>query len=93
MIFLILFFLIILFVILFYVHYTKNRVEYFDDFSPYIGNHAYPFVYEKTADQQALRRTLRQWEKPYNTHNEGYYSAEPTGNPPLVPIYSYTKKR
>jgi len=36
-----------------------------------------------------LRATLKRWEDPFNTNDEGYYNAEPGATPPLVPIYSY----
>jgi len=68
---------------------NRMNIESFDDFSPYAGNQLYPFVYEKHKDQKMLRATLKRWEDPFNTNDEGYYNAEPGATPPLVPIYSY----
>lgn len=66
------------------------NMESFTDFSPYMENQAYPWVYEKHKDQAAFDRTLAHWEIPFNnTDTEGYWNAEPCGKPPLVPIYSY----
>ena len=59
--------------------------EHFDSFSPYKGNDSYPFVYEKHLDDVKLQETLNKWETPFNIHNEGYYNAEPGGNPPFAP--------
>jgi hypothetical protein len=70
-------------------YFHVMNVESFDDFSPYSGNQSYPFVYQKNQDQQMLRKTLRQWEQPFNCNDEGYYNAEPKGIPPMVPISSY----
>ena len=70
-------------------NYFLNLKESFDTFSPYAGNHSYPFVYEQQRDKAMLRRTLKPWEVPFNCHNEGYYNAEPKGIPPLVTICSY----
>jgi hypothetical protein len=81
----------VMLIIKYFDNYNDNyiTVESFDDFSPYSGNQAYPFVYEKQNDQKMLKQTLKKWEDPFNANDEGYYNAEPTGDPPLVPIYSY----
>jgi hypothetical protein len=70
-------------------YFHLMNVESFMDFSPYQGNQSYPWVYQKHLDQKAFRKTLEHWEKPFNENDEGYWNAEPDGNPPLVPIYSY----
>jgi hypothetical protein len=85
--------IVIILVLIFLIYnFLNNHFESFDNFSPYILNQAYPYVYEKAKDANMLRQTLKNWELPFNTHNEGYYNAEPNGNPPLVPIYSYVDK-
>ena len=85
---------IILFIILgfcFIVNYYRfMNIESFDTFSPYSGNCSYPFVYKKNADQYELRKTLKSWEKPFNTNNEGYWWTQLNERfPPLVPLYNY----
>jgi hypothetical protein len=67
----------------------KNNyfIEKYEDYSPY------PNICGNQLDKMRLRRTLRQWEKPFNTHNEGYYNAEPRGLPPLVPLYAFTEMK
>jgi len=70
-----------------YLHLMN--LESFTDFSPYQGNQSYPWVYQRHLDQKAFRKTLEHWEKPFNENDEGYWNAEPCGNPPLVNIYSY----
>jgi hypothetical protein len=67
--------------------------ENFGDFSPYIGNRNYPFVFLKNRDDQLLQQKLKRWETPFNLHNEGYINAEPCGTPPLVPLYSYVEMK
>lgn len=83
------FILIIILLIILIITFINSNIESFGDFSPYIGNQAYPYVYQKHADQKALRQTLKNWEKPFNYNNEGYYNAEPKGLPPLSPIVSF----
>jgi len=70
-----------------YLHLMNS--ESFDNFSPYQGNQSYPWVYQKHLDDKAFKKTLAHWEKPFNANDEGYWNAEPNGNPPLVNIYSY----
>ena len=64
-------------------YFYKNNIESFDDFSPY------PYIKYKNLDNALLQKTLETWERPFNTHNEGYYNAEPNKIPPLVPLYDY----
>lgn len=66
--------------------YVMN-VESFDNFSPYLGNHQYPFVYQKNKDEMMLQDTLRKWEAPFNCNNEGYNKNNFI--PPYVHINSY----
>lgn len=80
----------ILFIIAFLVNNYSKNIESFDDFSPYENNLSYPYLEDKKLDNILLRKTLKQWETPFNKHDEGYYNAEPSGEPPLTPIYSYT---
>lgn len=69
---------------------NQNKLtEGFDTFSPFLNNHAYPFVYEKTKDQAELRSTLKKWEVPFNTNSSGYWVPQKKDNPPFVPLYSY----
>ena len=68
-------------------HYKVT--ESFDTFSPYLKNHAYPFVYEKRRDQAELRSTLKKWEDPINTNNSGYWIPDKQNNPPFVPLNSF----
>lgn len=84
--------LMIIVEVIYVFFYKKSKYESFDNFSPFIGNNDYPFVYQKNIDQKNLRQTLKQWEKPFNCNNEGYLNAEPTGTPPLVPLYSYVQR-
>ena len=84
--------MIIIEVIYIFFYKRKQTKESFDDFSPFIGNNDFPYVYQKNNDQKNLRQTLKQWEKPFNCNNEGYINAEPTGIPPLVPLYSYVQR-
>jgi hypothetical protein len=84
--------LMIILEVIYVFFYKKNEHESFDNFSPFIGNNDYPYVYQKNIDQKKLRQTLKQWEKPFNCNNEGYLNAEPTGLPPLVPLYSYVQR-
>jgi hypothetical protein len=85
-------FIITILIVIIIMNYN-NIIEKFDGFSPYQENNSYPWVYEKHLDQKAFRKTLNQWEKPFNCHNEGYINAEPKGLPPLVPIYSFTEMK
>jgi hypothetical protein len=81
----------ILFIIAFLINnFTSKTIESFDDFSPYENNLSYPFLEEKKLDNILLKKKLKIWENPFNKHDEGYYNAEPYGEPPLTPIYSYT---
>jgi len=86
--------LIIAIIILLNYYYNRdsNIKESFDMFSPYAGNNSYPFVYEQQRDQAMLQKTLNNWEKPFNCHDEGYYNAEPLGNPPMVTICAFNRK-
>ena len=82
----------ILFIIAFLVNnFTSKTIESFDDFSPYENNLSYPFLEEKKLDNILLKKTLKIWETPFNKHDVGYYNAEPSGEPPLTLIYSYTE--
>jgi uncharacterized protein YxeA len=85
--------LVILIIILVIIYYKNKNIEKFNDFSPYINNQTYPYVYQKNLDNVLLQRTLKKWEDPFNTHDEGYYNAEPNKGPPLVPLYSYEDMR
>ena len=77
--------LIILTILVIFIIMRNSFKEHFDSFSPYKGNDSYPFVYEKHLDDVKLQETLNKWETPFNIHNEGYYNAEPGGNPPFAP--------
>ena len=80
----------ILFIIVFLINnFSIKTIESFGDFSPYENNLSYPYLEEKKMDNILLKKTLLQWESPFNKHDEGYYNAEPSGEPPLTPIYSY----
>jgi hypothetical protein len=82
----------ILFIIVFLVNnFSPKNIESFDDFSPYENNLSYPYLEKKKLDNILLKKTLYEWESPFNKHDEGYYNAEPSGEPPLTPIYSYSK--
>jgi predicted membrane-bound dolichyl-phosphate-mannose-protein mannosyltransferase len=82
--------LIIILIILLLVSINNCKlIEKFDTFSPYMGNHAYPFVYQKNKDQQELRSTLKKWEYPFNTNSNGYRDMEYNKNPPFVNLNSY----
>jgi uncharacterized protein YxeA len=83
---------IILIIIILKINYYKN-IENFDDFSPYINNQAYPYFYQKNLDSKLLQKTLKKWEDPFNSNNDGYYNAEPNKLPPLVPLYNYSDKK
>jgi hypothetical protein len=41
----------------------------------------------------SFQNTLNQWERPFNSHNEGYYNAEPNKIPPLVYLYDYVDRK
>jgi len=74
--------------------YTLNKkIENFHDFSPYLGNQLYPYADQKNLDNLLLQDTLKKWEAPFNSNNEGYYNAEPNKIPPLVPIYDYDDRK
>ncbi len=82
----------IIIVLILIINYCLNVKEYFDTFSPYAGNHMYPFVFQqaKSNDRKNLMATLKPWELPFNClDNAGYHNAEPNGIPPLVSICSY----
>ena len=94
--FLLIIVLIIIIIGLIYVNNLFNvlnqdigNIEKFDTFSPYKGNEIYSYVDNTNCDQERLRKTLKKWETPFNKNDEGYWNAEPSGNPPLVTIYSY----
>jgi len=97
------FVIILILIILIILNYKYNNnnnnnnynigIESFDDFSPYINNLTYPYLEQKKLDSLYLSDTLKKWETPFNTHNEGYYNAEPNKIPPLVPLYSYLDKK
>jgi hypothetical protein len=74
------------------MYYKNHNVESFGDFSPYSGNNSYPFVYQKNLDQTFLKKTLKEWEMPFNNNDEGY-NTEQYGIPPLTKIYSYDEMR
>ena len=83
-------FIIILTIIL--INYCLSVKENFDLFSPYEGNHMYPFVFEqaKSRDRELLRQTLKPYETPFNCiSNAGYKNMEPKGIPPMVSICSF----
>jgi uncharacterized protein YxeA len=67
-------------------YYIKN-IESFDDFSPYLQNMSYPFVFQKNNDNKMLAKTLSNWERPFNCNDEGYYNAGFI--PPLIQMKSY----
>ena len=78
---------IIAFIILslvFVIYYKKDR-NIFEDFISY-G----PYPIENNNSSPEFKRTLQQWEQPFNSHNEGYLNAEPCGVPPLVPIIDFS---
>lgn len=83
---------IILMIIILTINYYKN-IEYFNDFSPYIKNQTYPYFYQKNLDNKLLQKTLKKWDDPFNSNNEGYYNAEPNRLPPLVPLYDYVDRK
>lgn len=89
-------FLIVILILLGFIfikqYFYVMNIESFGDFSPYEGNQQYPFVYQKALDNKAFLKTLNKWESPFNCNDEGYWKGEPTGNPPLVPIYSYDNR-
>ena len=85
-------FIIIILIII--INYCLTVHESFDLFSPYEGNHMYPYVFEqaKSRDQELLKQTLKPWETPFNClANAGYKNMEPSelGIPPLVSICSF----
>ena len=75
------------------IEINDETIESFDTFSPYTGNNSYPFVYLKERDNKLLKKTLKKWEQPFNCNDEGYWNAEPRGDPPLVPIVAYNTMR
>lgn len=77
--------LFIILIILFLFMCNKKNKENFIDFSPYILNKNYDFEYIKNKDREALQKKLKEWEDPFNSHNEGYYNAQLRGTP-LAPI-------
>ena len=83
---------LIFMIIILILNYYKN-IENFDDFSPYIKNETYPYFYQKKLDAKLLQKTLKKWETPFNSNDEGYYNLEQNKLPPLVPLYDYTDKR
>ena len=85
--------LLIIFIILMIIILKINYYENFDDFSPYINNQTYPYFYQKNLDNKLLQKTLKKWEDPLSSDNEGYYNAEPNKLPPLVPLYNYSNKK
>jgi len=80
----ILLFIILIILYLFNIYNDKYK-ENFIDFSPYILNKKYDYEYIKNKDQEDLQKKLKEWENPFNIHNEGYYNAQLRGTP-LVPI-------
>jgi len=83
--------IIILLLIIFYMYYNIHNDQYlesFGNFSPYTCNNSYPFVYQKNLDQKLLKKTLKEWEMPFNNNDEGY-NTQQYGIPPLTKIYSY----
>lgn len=67
-------------------HKIRN-IESFNDFSPYVQNLSYPYVFQKNNDNRMLAKTLSNWETPFNCNDEGYYNAGFI--PPLVQLKSY----
>ena len=87
-------FLTLVIIILFNILTQQTQTqESFDDFSPYSGNKNYPFVFLRNRDNRLLEKKLKEWETPFNLHNEGYINTEPCGTPPLVPLYSYDEMK
>jgi hypothetical protein len=80
-------------VFLYNLKYNKKMLESFSLLSPYQQDNSYPGVFEEPKDKSEFTQKLKEWEKPFNKHNEGYYNAEPCGRPPLVPLYSFTEWR
>jgi len=79
--------LIIIILFIFLNRFLKQRyIENFDQFSPYMGNLQYPYIYQKNIDQIMLKEKLKEWETPFNMNNEGYYNKR---NTPFVYISSY----
>lgn len=68
------------------VNYFFLVKEPFDNYSSYNNKAA---NCAKKYDKEDLAKVTEEWEKPYNGHNFGYYNAEPSGLPPLVPIKAY----
>ena len=94
--YLLIIFLVIFIILVINILYSKydSLNESYGDFSPYQGNDSYPFVYEKTIDQELLQKALKPWERPFNClANAGYYNAEPKGIPPMVSICSFESKK
>jgi len=91
---------IILMIIILTINYYKN-IEHFNNFLPYIKDETYPYFYQKNLlqttlkklDNKLLQKTLKKWEDPFNSNNEGYYNAEPNKLPPLVPLYDYVDRK
>ena len=83
-------FLIILLAIFFLFllkKYNITNLESFDNFSPYLNNLSYPYVFLKNNDSRKFARTLSKWETQFNCNDEGYYNA---GFYPAMPnIKSY----
>ena len=79
-------------IIILIINYYKN-IEHFNDFSPYIKNQKYPYLCQKNLDNKLLQKTLKKWEDPFNSNDEGYYNAEPNKLPPLVPLYDYEDRK
>ena len=84
----------IIIVLIIIINYCLTINESFDLFSPYEGNHMYPYVFKqaKSRDQEMLKQTLKPWEIPFNClANAGYKNMEPSqlGIPPLVSICSF----
>ena len=78
---------IVIFIILeivFVVYYKKDKKVY----EPFISYGPYPIQNNDSSPE--FKRTLQQWEQPFNSHDEGYLNAEPYGAPPLVPIIDYS---
>jgi hypothetical protein len=82
----------IIIIIIIIINYCLTVNESFDLFSPYQGNHMYPYVFEqaKSKDREMLMKTLKPWETPFNClANAGYKDMEKDGIPPLVSICSF----
>lgn len=82
----IIFLIIVILFIFFNIFLKQKYIENFDQFSPYMGNLQYPYIYQKNMDQIMLKEKLKEWETPFNMNNEGYYNKK---NTPLIYISSY----